>query len=113
MRLRERDVVAHVRRLQLQELRQWVSEGWICPTGSDDGPVFDELDLARIRLVCDLKKEMSVPTDAVPMILSLLDQVYGLRHELRALAQAIDRQPEETRSAVLEAYKQFDEITSA
>lgn len=109
MRLGERDVVANVRRLQLRELRQWVSDGWVRPARGDDGPLFDDLDLARVRLVCDLKKEMSVPTDAVPMILSLLDQVHGLRHELRALAAAIDRQPEETRSAVLEAYRQFDE----
>lgn len=109
MRMRERDVVASVRRLRLRELRHWVSEGWVRPVQSDDGPLFDGLDLARIRLIRDLRTEMSLPTDAVPMILSLLDQVHGLRHELRALAEAIDRLPKETRRAVLEAYRQFDE----
>ena len=109
MKLRERDVVATVRRLHLLDLRSWVRKGWVRPARSDDGPLFDELDLARIRLICDLRMEMSLPADAVPMILSLLDQLHGLRHELRALAEAVDRQPEETRSAVLEAYERLDE----
>lgn len=105
MKLKERDVVATVRRLHLQDLRSWVRQGWVRPARDDDGPLFDELDLARIQLICDLRKEMSLSADAVPMILSLLDQLYGLRHELRTLAEAIDRQPEETRTAVLTAYR--------
>lgn len=106
MKLRESDVVASVRRLHLRELRTWVHEGWIRPALGDEGPLFDDLDIARIRLICDLRKEMSLPEDAVPMVLSLLDQLHGLRHELRTLAEAIDHQPEETRQAVLDAYEQ-------
>lgn len=104
MRLREHDVVATVQRLQLQELRKWVREGWIKPARGDDSLYFDELDIARIRLICDLRKELSLPLDAVPTILSLLDQLHGLRHELHRLAEAVNQQPEETRTAVLEAY---------
>ena len=102
MKLKEHDVIAVVRRVQLRELRLWVSEGWIRPAQGEDGPLFDEMDIARIRLICDLRKEMSLPSDALPVVLSLLDQMYGLRNELRNLAAALDRQPEETRTAVLE-----------
>ena len=108
MKLSERDVVATVRRLHLRELRTWVREGWIRPAQRDDGPFFDELDIASIRLIRDLKKDMSLSADAVPMILSLLDQLHGLRHELRCLAEAIERQPEDTRKAVLDAYRGFE-----
>jgi chaperone modulatory protein CbpM len=104
MKLHERDVVAAIRRLQLRELRSWVRAGWIKPAQSDAGPHFDELDIARIRLICDLRKDMALPNDAVPMILSLLDQVHGLRHELQCLGDAINRQPEQTRKAIFEAY---------
>ncbi|WP_415182490.1 chaperone modulator CbpM, partial [Phaeovulum sp.] len=94
-----------VRRVRLSELRLWVSEGWIRPATGDTGPVFDELDIARIRLVCDLRKEMSLPEDAVPVVLSLLDQVHGLRRELRDLAEAIDQQPQPTRQAIVAAWR--------
>lgn len=105
MRLGEREVVATVRRLHLRELRLWVREGWLRPAEGEGGPVFDDLDVARIRLICDLRKEMALPADAIPVVLSLLDQVHGLRRELRGLADAIGDQPGETRRAIVEAYR--------
>lgn len=105
MKLAERDVVATVRRVELRELRLWVREGWIRPAESERGPLYDELDVARIRLVCDLRKEMSLPTDAVPVVLSLIDQLHGLRREMRGLAEAVERQPDETRQAIIAAYR--------
>lgn len=104
MKLGEREVVARVRRLNLRELRLWVREGWIRPAQGEEGPLFDDLDIARIRLVCDLRKEISLGPDAVPVVLSLLDQVHGLRRQLRGLADAVDRQPEDIRRAVIEAW---------
>ncbi|PVA09008.1 hypothetical protein DC366_16350 [Pelagivirga sediminicola] len=101
--LDERDVVARVQRVHLRELRLWVREGWVRPSESENGPIFDELDVARIRLVCDLQKDLSLPTDAISVILSLLDQVHGLRRELRTLAEAVDEQPKETRRRIIEA----------
>lgn len=103
--LDERDVVARVRRVELRELRLWVRQGWIKPATGAKGPVFDDLDVARIRLVCDLRKEMSLPTDAVPVVLSLLDQIHSLRRELLGLSEAVDAQPEDARQAVIEAYR--------
>ena len=105
MRLDEKQVVATVHRVQMRELRLWVSEGWIRPATGEHGPVFDDLDVARIRLVCDLKKELSLPLDAVPVVLSLLDQVHGLRRELRDLAEAVDRQPDVTRKSIIATYR--------
>ncbi len=103
--LNERDVVATVRRIELRELRLWVREGWVKPATGESGPVFDDLDVARIRLVCDLRMEMSLPADAVPVVLSLLDQIHGLRRELRGLADAVDAQPAQTRQAIVDACK--------
>lgn len=99
----EHDVVAIVHRVQLKELRLWVQEGWIKPAAGAKGPAFDDLDVARIRLVCDLRKDMSLPTDAVPVVLSLLDQIHGLRRELRGLARAVDTQSPEVRRAIAAA----------
>lgn len=101
--MNERDVVATVRRVELHELRQWIAEGWVRPASGDSGPVFDDLDVARIRLVCDLRTDMSLSDDAVPVVLSLLDQVHGLRRELRNLAEAVEMQPEDIKLAIVKA----------
>ena len=101
MTMDERGVVARVERLTLRELRLWVREGWVRPAQSDAGPVFDDLDVARIRLLCDLRKEMALPNDAVPPVLTLIDQLHRARRELRWLTEAVDEQPDEVRSAVI------------
>jgi chaperone modulatory protein CbpM len=100
MRLDEQGVVAEVRRLTLRELRFWVREGWVRPAPGDGGPVFDEVDVARIRLLCDLRKELALPTDALPVVLTLIDRLHRARRDLRALAEALDDQPEGVRRAV-------------
>ena len=101
----ERTVVGHVKRVNLKELRIWVREGWVRPAHSDTGPVFDEVDIARIRLLCDLKKDMSLPTDALPVVLALLDHLHQTRRELRALTEALENQPEDVRRMVIMKFR--------
>lgn len=101
----EQKVVARVQRITLRELRQWVREGWVRPAQGERGPVFDDLDVARIRLVCDLRKDLSLPGDALPVVLSLIDQIHGMRQDLRLLAEALEDQPEEVRRAVTRAVR--------
>ena len=60
MSIDERTVVARIERLTLRELRLWVKEGWVRPAQSERGPVFDDLDVARLRLLCDLRKDMAL-----------------------------------------------------
>jgi len=100
MSLDERKVVARIERLSLRELRLWVREGWVRPAQSERGPVFDEIDVARLRLLCDLRKDMALPTDAVPVVLILIDQLHRTRRDLRRLAEALNEQPAEVRRAV-------------
>ncbi len=105
MRMDEAAVVARVKRVSLRELRLWVREGWVRPARSDTGPVFDDLDVARIRLLCDLRKDMALPPDAVPPVLTLIDQLHRARRELRWLTEALDEQPDEVRRAVIAALR--------
>lgn len=100
MRLSEREVLKTVRRLRRRDLQAWVRAGWVRPARAEDGGVFDETDIARLRLICDLRSEMAVPQDVVPLVLSLLDQVHGLRRELRQVIDAIEGEPQETRSSI-------------
>ncbi len=105
MRFDEHMVVARTPRLTLRDLRLWVREGWVRPAQGPSGPVFDELDLARLRLICDLRKDMALPFDVVPTVLALIDQLHRTRHDLRCLAEAVDEQPESVRQAVLASFR--------
>ena len=101
----EHEVLQVIRRLRRRDLGAWMEAGWVRPAESDRGRHFDETDIARLRLICDLRQTCGVPQDAVPMVLSLVDQVHGLRRHLRSVLEAIERQPEPTRRAILRSLR--------
>ena len=58
------------------------------------------MDVARLRLISELTEDMAVNDDAVPIILSLIDQIYDFKRQLRALEQAISAQDDAVRTDV-------------
>ena len=82
---------------------QWVEQGWVVPDTADAGLVFHEIDVARVRLIHDLRRDMEIGEDAIPLVLSLLDQVYELRSRMNAILRALSSQSEDVRVAVLDA----------
>ena len=74
-----------------------------CRTPADAGLVFHEIDVARVRLIHDLRRDMEIGEDAIPLVLSLLDQVYELRSRMNAILRALSSQSEDVRVAVREA----------
>lgn len=105
MSMDERGVVAQVARVTLRELRLWVREGWVQPAQGETGPVFDDVDVARIRLLCDLRKDMALPADALPVVLALIDRLHATRRDLRCLTEALEEQPEDIRRVVAEGFR--------
>ena len=91
-------VVAMFSDLREADLLTWVERGWVRP---ESGEVFHDIDVARVRLIHDMLFQMDLREDAVPTILSLLDQVYELRGSLRSVLQAIESQPAQVRDAIL------------
>ena len=90
-------VVALFDGLREADVLTWVERGWVRP----DDEVFHEIDVARVRLIYDLMFRMDLRDDAIPLILSLLDQVYELRGVVRSLMEAIEAQPAPVRDAIL------------
>ncbi len=86
--------------LPAQELTGWIERGWVQPESADSGWVFEAIDIARVRLIHDLRRDMDVTEDAIPLVLSLLDQVYELRAQLKAVLLAVEAQPEAVRKAI-------------
>jgi chaperone modulatory protein CbpM len=93
-------VIALVGGLDEAELRRWIAERWVQPEAAPSGYVFREVDVARVRLIVELRQELAIGEEALPVVLQLLDQVYGLRRRLRALSRVIDAQPAEIRDAL-------------
>jgi chaperone modulatory protein CbpM len=85
------------------ELITWVERGWVLPDTGEGGLVFREIDVARVRLIRDLRRGMDVAEDAMPLVLSLLDQVYELRSRLKSVLRAVEAQPREVQAAVVAA----------
>ena len=85
------------------ELIVWVERGWVRPEITDSDWVFHEIDVARVRLIHDLRRRMDINDEAVPLVLALMDQVYDLRSQLRSVLRAVERQPDAVRRAILSA----------
>jgi chaperone modulatory protein CbpM len=102
------DVLLAVGRIERAELVRWIELGWVVPSRSmaeraeREELLFSELDIARISMICDLRQDMMVDEETMPLVLSLLDQMYALRRRMKALTGAIQRQPEDVRTAILE-----------
>jgi len=96
-------VVALFSDLGEPELTAWVERGWVRPEQAGTGPIFHDIDIARVRLIHDMRVGMRIEDETIPMILSLLDQVYDLRAGLRAVLRAVDAQPAPVREAILTA----------
>jgi chaperone modulatory protein CbpM len=103
MMVPEHDALQRVVGVTEIRLRTWVSRGWVSPTQTETGYVYSELDIARCDLIRQLRDDLEIDRETVPVVLSLLDQVYGLRRELRALMRAVERQPESVRRQILDA----------
>jgi chaperone modulatory protein CbpM len=85
------------------ELITWVERGWVIPDTAGSGLEFHEIDVARVRLIHDLRHAMDIGEDTVPLVLSLLDQVYELRNRLKSLLRAVEAQPNDVQVAILAA----------
>ena len=71
------------------EITRWVELTWLRPDGLSGQWVFHEVDVARVRLIAELR-ELNMDEDAMPVVLSLLDQLHASRRRMKLLQQAVD-----------------------
>lgn len=96
-------LASQVSGLQPQELQRWIDLAWVRPEGQPGRWVFREIDVARVRLIVTLRVELQIAEDTLPTVLSLLDQLYDTRRQLRQLADAVQAAPPDVRLVILDA----------
>ena len=88
-------LVTRVTGLQRSDLERWIANEWVRPDGAPDHLVFHDIDVARVQLIAELRDELDVNEAALPVVLSLLDQVYEMRRRLAELRTTLDQAPAE------------------
>jgi chaperone modulatory protein CbpM len=75
--------------LEHETLEMWIREEWLIPSQSAGELTFSDADVARAQLIRDLKNDLGVNDEGVGVILSLVDQVHGLRGVLTKVLQSV------------------------
>lgn len=104
-------VIALFPDLQPVELTTWIERRLVRPepSGEEEGDwVFHEIDIARVHLIYDLRRNLDVPDDTLPLFLSVLDQLYDLRRKLNAVNELVADHPRELRDAIRAILKNGD-----
>lgn len=84
-------VMQRVRGVDVDTLQVWIAQDWVRPRRQAGEPVFEEIDIARIRLIVELRDELEVGEPAIPVVLSLLDQLHASRARMRTVLDAMER----------------------
>ena len=81
----QQGLLAQLPRLPLQDLERWIAFKWVRADGTLGRYVFQDIDVARVRLILELRDDLEVNEAALPVVLLLLDQLYDLRREMLRL----------------------------
>ncbi|MEQ8267707.1 MAG: chaperone modulator CbpM [Parvibaculum sp.] len=100
------DLLGRIEALQRHDLEAWIGEELVAPREEAGALVFSEMECARVRLICTLRYDLEIEAGALPVILSLIDQLYDTRQQLMALTAAVAKQDEAVREAVVRAMRE-------
>ena len=96
-----------VRGLRQDDLERWIEQSWVRPDGEPGRYLFHDIDIARVELIVELRERMQVNDEALPVVLSLLDQLYEARRRMRCVRDALDRAVPERREALAEEVRRL------
>lgn len=95
-------------RLERGQLVAWIEEGWVVPSRDEGGFVFDDIDAARVNFISELVRDMMIGEEAIPVVLSLVDQINALRTTLKQVLLAAEELPEPARARLVAILKEID-----
>jgi chaperone modulatory protein CbpM len=87
--------------IERAELTLWIERRWVMPLGSNGDFLFNEADLARVRMIAEFRNDLALDDEALPAVLGLVDQLHATRRRFRQLVQIICELPEAQCEAIL------------
>ncbi len=96
----ETEVVAQVDGMTVARLRSFVSARCLNPQEREGRLAFAEVDVARARLLAELAEDFELDAEAAGLVVTLIDQIHGLRSRLLGLGEALAEEPEEVRARI-------------
>ena len=87
--------------IERAELTLWIERRWVMPLASNGDFLFNEADLARVRMITEFRNDLALDDEALPAVLGLVDQLHATRRRFRQLVQIICELPEEQCEAIL------------
>ena len=101
--MRVDDLVAAISALQRSDLETWIREEMVTPRQEAGTLLFTDMECARVRLICTLHYELEIDAGALPVMLSLVDQLYDTRQRLLSLTAAVKVQDKNVQAAIIAA----------
>lgn len=103
--MRVDDLVETISALQRSDLEAWIREELVTPRREAGTLLFPDIECARVRLICTLHYELEIDVDTLPVVLSLVDQLYDTRQRLLSLTAAVAAQDQAVQAAIIAAMK--------
>jgi len=97
------ELLVRYRGLERRDLTRWMENRWVLPERHAGTWVFHEVDIARVELIIGIRRDFAIDDEAMGLVLALLDQVYGMRRQMRRLCDAVAGQPQDVQDAIRRA----------
>ena len=97
------ELVEAVSALQRNDLEAWIREELVTPQHEQGTLLFTDMECARVRLICTLHYELEIDAETLPVVLTLVDQLYDTRQRLLSLTAAVAVQDQAVQAAILAA----------
>ena len=101
--MRAEDLVAAISALQRSDLEAWIRDEMVVPRQEAGALLFSNMECARVRLICTLHYDLEIDADTLPVVLSLVDQLYETRQRLLSLTAAVAAQNKAVQAAIIAA----------
>ena len=99
--MRVDDLVEAISTLKRSDLEVWIREELVAPRQEGGTLLFTDMECARVRLICMLHYELEIDVVTLPVVLSLLDQLYDTRQRLLSLTAAVAAQDKDIQAAII------------
>ncbi len=96
----EDEILAAILDLHQRDLESWCARGWVRPALDGETTEYRAVDVARVHLICEMRRDLAVNDEGIAVALDLIDQLYNTRARLHALGEAILGQPEDVRNEI-------------